>query len=96
MNPIIVFLIVFGVIGIIALLAFIIYRTIRPRLKEEKPSEEEILQDEMNRVLQDVEDEEVAKQIICMRFSISSMLLSHHRSLSKISINSSSKRFLTT
>ena len=63
MNPIIVFLIVLGVIGIIALVAFIIYRTIRPRLKEEKPSEEEILQDEMKRVLQDVEDEEVAKEI---------------------------------
>ncbi len=63
MNPVIVFLIVFGAIGLIALLAFIIYRTIRPRLKEEKPSEEQILQDEMKRVLQDVEDEQVAKQI---------------------------------
>ena len=63
MNPIIVFLIVFGAIGLIALLSFIIYRTIRPRLKEEKPSEEQILQDEMKRVLQDVEDEQVAKQI---------------------------------
>ncbi|MBO4703683.1 MAG: hypothetical protein J5617_02495 [Bacilli bacterium] len=63
MNPVIIFLIVLGVAAIIALLAFIIYRTIRPRLKEEKPSEEEILQDEMKRVLQDVEDEEVAKQI---------------------------------
>ena len=63
MNPVIVFLIVFGAIALIALLAFIIYRTIRPRLKEEKPSEEEILQDEMKRVLQDVEDEQVAKQI---------------------------------
>ncbi len=63
MNPIIVFLIVFGAIALIALLAFIIYRTIRPRLKEEKPSEEQILQDEMKRVLQDVEDEQVAKQI---------------------------------
>ena len=63
MNPIIVFLIVFGAIGVIALVAFIIYRTIRPRLKEEKPSEEEILQDEMKRVLQDVEDENVAKEI---------------------------------
>ena len=63
MNPIIVFFIVFGAIGLIALLAFIIYRTIRPRLKEEKPSEEQILQDEMKRVLQDVEDEQVAKQI---------------------------------
>jgi flagellar biosynthesis/type III secretory pathway M-ring protein FliF/YscJ len=63
MNPVIVFLIVFGAIALIALLAFIIYRTIRPRLKEEKPSEEQILQDEMKRVLQDVEDEQVAKQI---------------------------------
>ena len=63
MNPVIIFLIVLGVAAIIALLAFIIYRTIRPRLKEEKPSEEEILQDEMKRVLQDVEDEEVAQQI---------------------------------
>jgi flagellar biosynthesis/type III secretory pathway M-ring protein FliF/YscJ len=62
-NPIIIFLIVFGGVALIALVAFIIYRTIRPRLKEEKPSEEEILQDEMKRVLQDVEDENVAKQI---------------------------------
>ena len=63
MNPVLVFFIVFGAIALIALIAFIIYRTIRPKLKEEKPSEEEILQDEMKRVLQDVEDEEVAKQI---------------------------------
>ena len=63
MNPVIVFLIVLGVTAVVALVAFIIYRTIRPRLKEEKPTEEEILQDEMNRVLQDVEDEQVAKQI---------------------------------
>ena len=63
MDPILVFLIVFGVAAIIGLIAFIIYRTLRPQLKEDKPSDEQILQDEMNRVLQDVEDEEVAKQI---------------------------------
>ena len=62
-NTLIIFLIVVGAVAIIGLVAFIIYRTLRPRLKEEKPSEEEILQDEMKRVLQDVEDEEVAKQI---------------------------------
>ena len=62
-NTLIIFLIVVGVAAIIGLVAFIIYRTLRPRLKEEKPSDEEILQDEMKRVLQDVEDEEVAKQI---------------------------------
>ena len=62
-NTLLIFLIVVGVAAIIGLVAFIIYRTLRPRLKEEKPSDEEILQDEMKRVLQDVEDEEVAKQI---------------------------------
>ena len=63
MNGLIIFLIVLGVTAVVALVAFIIYRTIRPKLKEEKPSEAEILQDEMKRVLQDVEDDEVAKQI---------------------------------
>ena len=62
-DALLIFLIILAVTGVIALVAFIIYRTLRPRLKEDKPSEEEILQDEMKRVLQDVEDEEVAKQI---------------------------------
>ncbi len=63
MHPIVILLIVLGVAAIIALVAYIIYRLLRPKLKEEKPSDEEILQDEMNRVLQDVEDPEAAKQI---------------------------------
>ena len=62
-DALLIFLIILAVTGVIALVAFIIYRTLRPRLKEEKPSEEEILEDEMKRVLQDVEDEDVAKQI---------------------------------
>ena len=63
MNPVIVFVIILAVTAVVALVAFILYRILRPRLKEDKPSEEQILQDEMNRVLQDVEDENVAKQI---------------------------------
>ena len=63
MNPVIIFVIVLAVTAVVALLAFILYRVLRPRLKEDKPSEEEILEDEMKRVLQDVEDEDVAKQI---------------------------------
>ena len=62
-QSIIILLVILGVAGAIALLAFIIYRVLRPKLKEEKPSDEQILQDEMNRVLQDVEDPETAKQI---------------------------------
>lgn len=62
-SSILVLIIIIAILGIIALLAFIIYRILRPKLKEEKPSEEEILQDEMSRVLEDVKDEEAAKQI---------------------------------
>lgn len=62
-QSIIILIVVIATAGLIALVAFIIYRVLRPRLKEEKPSDEQILQDEMNRVLQDVEDPETAKQI---------------------------------
>ena len=63
MQPVVVFLLVILATAVVALLAYILYRLLRPRLKEEKPSEEEILEDEMKRVLQDVEDAEVAEQI---------------------------------
>ena len=62
-TNLIILIVVIGVAAAIALVAFIIYRIMRPKLKEDKPSDEQILQDEMNRVLQDVEDPETAKQI---------------------------------
>ena len=62
-NQLLVFIIIVAATAVVALVAFILYRILRPRLKEDKPSDEEILQDEMKRVLQDVEDEDVAKQI---------------------------------
>ena len=63
METLKIFLIVLLVAAVVGIVAFVLYRILRPRLKEEKPTEEEILQDEMKRVLQDVEDEEVAEQI---------------------------------
>lgn len=63
MHPIIIFLIVVAVVAVIALSAFIIYRVLRPRLKEEKPSEEEVLKEEMKRLLEDVDDEKASKEI---------------------------------
>ena len=62
-KELLILIVVICATAIIALVAFIIYRFLRPKLKEEKPSEEEILKDEMARVLQDVDDEEAAKQI---------------------------------
>ena len=62
-SQLLVFIIIIAATAVVALVAFILYRILRPRLKEDKPSDEEILEDEMKRVLQDVEDEDVAKQI---------------------------------
>lgn len=62
-STLVIFIVIIAATAVVALLAFILYRILRPRLKEEKPSDEQILEDEMKRVLQDVEDEEVAKQI---------------------------------
>jgi len=62
-QNVLILIIIICIAGIVALLAYVLYRFLRLRLKEDKPSEEEILQDEMNRVLQDVEDENVARQI---------------------------------
>ena len=51
--------------GIIAVVAFVIHRVMHPKLKsdDEKPSEDQIMKEELDRVLQPVEDEETAKEI---------------------------------
>lgn len=58
------FLIVLGVVVVIALVTFLIFLYLRPRLKkEDKPTEQQILDEEMKRVLQPIEDEETAKAV---------------------------------
>ena len=53
-----------GVTGAIALVAFIVYRYTHPRLKEDdKPSEEQILHEEMDRILKPIDDDDVRKEI---------------------------------
>ena len=51
--------------AIIAIVAFVIHRFLHPKLKSEneKPTEEQIVKEELDRVLQPVEDEETAEQI---------------------------------
>ena len=65
MNPnLLVFLIVLGVAFGIGLVAFLIYLYLKPKLKkDDKPSEEQIVQEEINRVLKPIEDEETAKAV---------------------------------
>lgn len=59
-----IFLIVLGAVILIAGVAFGIYISIRPKLKiNDKPSDEEIVNEEMNRVLKPIEDDETAKAV---------------------------------
>ncbi|MBO6280038.1 MAG: hypothetical protein J6M95_00450 [Bacilli bacterium] len=65
MSPdVMIFLIVLGSAAVIAIVAFLIYLYLKPRLKhDDKPTEEQILHEEMDRVLQPIEDEETAKAV---------------------------------
>lgn len=61
-----IFLIVLGFFAIIAVVAFIIYRLLRPKLKiqdKDKPTEEDYAKEELDRVLEPVEDDEVSEEI---------------------------------
>ena len=60
-----IFLIVLGFFALIAIVAYIIHRILRPRLKDEekKNTEEENAREELDRILQPVEDEKIAKEI---------------------------------
>ena len=62
-----IFLIVIGSFGVIAIIAFIIYRLLRPKLKgenkEEEKTEEDYAKEELDRILQPVEDEQVSNEI---------------------------------
>ena len=60
-----IFLIVLGFFAVIAIIAFILHRVLRPKLKkdEKKPTEKDYAKEELDRVLQPVEDEKVSKEI---------------------------------
>ena len=59
------FLIVLGAFALIAIVAFILHKLLRPKLKqkEDKPTEADYAKEELDRVLQPVEDEKVSKEI---------------------------------
>ena len=59
------FIIVLGAFALIAIVAFILHKLLRPKLKqkEDKPTEADYAKEELDRVLQPVEDEQVSKEI---------------------------------
>ena len=62
-TSLLTFIIIISIAVVIAIVAFVIYRILMPKLKEEKPSEEDILNEEMTRVLQPIDDPDTAKQV---------------------------------
>lgn len=65
-KGIIIFLIILGAAFLIGAIALLIYfLLLRPKLKKEddKPTEEQILREEMDRVLKPIDDEETAKAV---------------------------------
>lgn len=63
MESFIIFAAIIVAAAIIALVAFFIYRAMHPKLKNEEKTEKDYAQEELDRILQPVEDEETAKQI---------------------------------
>ena len=63
-DGLIIFLVVLGVVVAIALIAFLIYLYLKPRFRrDDKPTEEQIVHEELERYLKPIEDEEVAKKV---------------------------------
>ena len=63
-SGLLVFLIVLGAAFGIGLVAFLIYLYLKPKLKkDDKPTDEQIVNEEINRVLKPIEDEETAKAV---------------------------------
>lgn len=60
----VIFLIVLAAVVVIALVAFSLYRFLRPKMKiDDKPSEQEIVNEEMNRILKPIDDDETARAV---------------------------------
>lgn len=62
-NNLLTFIIIICIAAVICIIAFVIYKILRPKLRDEKPTDEEILNEEMTRVLEPIDDPETAKKV---------------------------------
>ena len=65
MNGFVIFAIVLGIFALIAIVAFVIYRFLKPKLKEQETpkTEKDYAQEELDRRLEPVDDEQARKAI---------------------------------
>lgn len=62
--PIAIVGIIVGVFGVIALVAFMIYRHFNPKMKDENEfDEKKALGEELNRILEPIEDDKIADEV---------------------------------
>ena len=84
MNPVFIFLIILGAAVGIGLVAFLIYLYLKPKLKkDDKPTDEQIVAEEINRVLKPIDDEETAKAVEDYKWIHGLSSLSFHRCVDK-------------
>ena len=63
LNSGLIILLLIGIFAIVCLVAYAVYRATHPKLKSDKPTEEEILKEEMERFVKPIEDDDVAKKV---------------------------------
>ena len=65
LGGLITFIVIIAVAALIAIVAFVIHRFLHPKLKSEneKPSDEQMMKEELDRVLQPIEDEKTAEEV---------------------------------
>ena len=65
LGGLITFIVIVAVAALIAIIAFVIHRFLHPKLKSEneKPSDEQMMQEELDRVLEPIKDEKTAEEV---------------------------------
>lgn len=63
-QSVVVLLIILGVSAVIAIIAYVLYRVLHLKIKDsEKKDEKEIAKEELDRILEPIEDEELSKKV---------------------------------
>lgn len=57
------FIIIISIAAVIAIVAFVIYKLLIPKLKDDKPDDDDLLAEELDRVLEPIDDAEIAKKV---------------------------------
>lgn len=62
-QELMILLIIIAIAAVIAIVAFVIHRFLNPKMKQEDVDESKFVQEELDRVLKPIEDDETARQV---------------------------------